>query len=193
MDERIAEVIAKLKADSNGLAFTGFISNAYVTHPSVLDGEIWCHAHAESSAKFSDGQRIQTSWIIEINACGESIWVETQNGSRYGIVSFAPLGWVYFSNLRRAHDRLVSAPIGPPVFDLPAQHHRQGQPISTALGKLAERRIERQGLESESKARGLKPARPKTSPDYMIRVAENARESIEALKRNGVNVIKHDE
>ena len=38
MDERIGEVIAKLKADSNGLAFTGFITNAYVTHPSALRG-----------------------------------------------------------------------------------------------------------------------------------------------------------
>ena len=121
------------------------------------------------------------------------MWVDTENGSRYGIVSFAPLGWVYFSNLCREYDQLSSVVIGRPVLDLPAQHYRQERRISTALGRLVENRIEHRWVEPESSARGLKPVRPKTSPDYMKRVKDEARESIEVLKRNGVNMIKHDE
>ncbi|WP_160108097.1 hypothetical protein [Pseudomonas izuensis] len=73
MNDRICDVIARLKVDSDGLAFTGFIANAHVTHPSVLEGEIWHHVHAETAGKFVDGHRIQTPGIIEIHVRGKSI------------------------------------------------------------------------------------------------------------------------
>lgn len=193
MDERIDEVIAKLNVDANGLAFTGYITNAHVIRKSVLEGDIWCHVHAKSSERFADGHRIQISWIVDIHASGESIWINTENGSRYGILSFAPLGWVYFSNLHRAYDQLDPVPIGAPSFDFHPLRHSQQPRGSGALGKVFERRSKREHLESKSKVGSPCRLRPETHLNYMKQMTEHAQESIKILKRNGVNIIKHDE
>jgi hypothetical protein len=195
MNDRISDVIARLKVDSDGLAFTGFIANAHVTHPPVLEEEIWHHVHAETSGKFADGHRIQTSWIIDIHVRGESIWVDTENGSRYGIASFAPLGWRYFSVLYRAYERLDPLPVGTPIFDLQPSLCRSEQAAATGgLKRIIERRLKRRLKESESNVGNLKPLRPiPKNSAYIKQMTEHARESIDTLKRNGVNIIKHDE
>ncbi|MBV6822811.1 hypothetical protein [Pseudomonas sp. PD9R] len=192
MNDGICKAIAKLRADAAGVEFTGFITNAHATHPPVLEGEIWHHLRAESSGRFADGHRIQTSSIIEIHVRGESIWVDTENGGRYGIASFAPLGWVYFSDLCRAYERLDPVPVEAPIFDLHHSCHSQIPVGSEVLGKVNERRLKQQRKEPESRVTNPKPSRPTTSPNFLKQMTEHARDSIETLKRNGVNVIKHD-
>lgn len=87
----IEEVIGRLRIDSNRKDFTGFIANAHVVNRS-LQGEVWRHQRAEPSGRFADGHRIQTSRVIEVHTAGESVWVETESGSLYGILSFTALG-----------------------------------------------------------------------------------------------------
>lgn len=192
MNDGISDAILRLRADACGLEFTGFITNARVPSPPVLEGEIWHHVQAKASGRFADGHRIETSWIANIHACGASMWVETENGSRYGILSFAPQGWIYFSNLRRTCDQIDPVPNGVPLFDLlPARHGSQSV-APGALGKIIERRLKRNSTESGREVRRAKPLRPERNPDYLKLLTEHARESIEALKSNGVNIIKHD-
>lgn len=192
MNDGIGEAIAKLRVDAGGVEFTGFITNAHISHPSVLGGEIWHHVRAESSGRFADGHRIQTSSIIEIHLRDESIWVDTENGSRYGIASFAPLGWTYLSDLYRAYVRLDPVPDEAPNFDWRHSCHSQRQVGSDALGRVIGRRLKREHEEPESRLKSPMPSRPIANSN-LKQVAEHARDSIETLKRNGVNIIKHDE
>lgn len=192
MDGFIRAAIAKLKADAPESEFTGFISNTRTPCPPSIEGEIWQHRYAEFSGKFSDGHRIQTSRIIDIHTHGDSLWVETENGSLYGILSFTPLGWLYFSNLHRAFDQLAPTPDGTPIFDL--RHKRESlRPLpSGGLKKMSANRVERERLQSGSKIGTGQALGPELDPDFLKKRIEETQASIAMLRRNGVKIVKHE-
>lgn len=192
MNGFISGAIAKLKADAPDLDFTGFISNARTPSPPSIEGEIWQHHRAESSGKFSDSHRIQTSRIVDIHTRGESLWVETETGSVYGILSFTPLGWLYFSNLHRAFDQLAPTPDGTPIFDLRHMRERPKPLPSGGLKKMMERRMKREHLQSFSKI-GMGQARgPELDPEFLKKRIDDTQASVAMLRRNGVKIIKHE-
>jgi hypothetical protein len=188
MNNEIGEAIARLVADAEGLKFTGFITNARQPNPPVLEGEVWQHIRAEASGKFADGHRIQTSCIVEIRAHGDSLWVETENGSRYGILSFAPLGWLYFSNLHRAFSQLDPAPEGTPIFDVNPSRRALPPLAIGAFREKIEQRLVRERMAPQQKVGTAKPFRPASNPDYLGERMESTHDSIAALRRNGVNI-----
>lgn len=192
MSDGISEAILRFRTDAGGLVFTGFITNVRVPSPPGLEGEVWRHIHAEPSGTFADGHRIQTSPIVYIHTCGDSIWVETNNGNRYGLLSFLPQGWKYFSALHRANYQIDPVADEAPVFDLHALKHGSKLVSTGPLGKIIERRLTRESAKFERKLGGAKPLRPYSTIDYLERVKQDAHESIEALKSQGVNIIKHD-
>lgn len=191
MNGEIGEAIAKLVVDSDGLEFTGFITNARLPNPPFLEGEVWHHIRAEASGRFTDGHRIRTSQIVEIRAYGDTLWIGTENGSRYGILSFTPLGWLYFSNLHRAFSQLDPVPAGTPIFDLNPSL-RALQPIeSGGLRYMAEKRRKRESTVARPKVDPAKPFRPESEKDYLKEMTESMQKSITLMMRNGTNIIKH--
>lgn len=188
MNNPIGEAITRLVADAEGLKFTGFITNARQPNPPILEGEVWQHIRAEASGEFADGHRIQTSRIAHIQANGSSLWVETESGSRYGILSFAPLGWLYFSNLHRAFSQLDPVPEGTPIFDVNPSRRCLPPLVTGALRKKVEQRLARERMATQRHIDTAKPFRPESDPDYLKERMASNRESIAALRRNGVNI-----
>ncbi|WP_134674884.1 hypothetical protein [Pseudomonas viridiflava] len=188
MDGFIRRAIAKLRADAPEIDFTGFISDARTPAAPALEGEIWRHRRAGFAGNFSDGHWIQTSNIVGIHARGDSLWVETENGSRYGILTFAPLGWLYFSNLHRAFDQLAPTPDGTPIFDLRHMRERPEPLPSGGLNKMMEKRVKREQLQSLCKGGSGQARGPALYPDFLKKWIEDTQASVATLRRNGVKI-----
>ncbi|MBC3239821.1 hypothetical protein HU723_11595 [Pseudomonas lurida] len=183
--------IAKLRSDSGCLDFTGFIVNAHICDTPTVKGEIWGHAGAGSSDQFTDGCLIMTSALIEINSCDSSVWVVTKDGSRYGILSFTALGWVYFINLYRAYDRLDQTPANTPRLFMPAFPGRHsGDEITPS--KLHVLKVKAELRKSEGRLKRTKPLRPEKDPNELKRLMEHVEATIDTLKRNGVTMNGHE-
>lgn len=183
--------IAKLISDSGCQNFTGFIANAHIKDIPIVEGEIWDHAGAGVSDQFTDGCRIRTSALIEIHSYDSSLWVVTKDGSRYGILSFAALGWIYFINMYRAYDRLDPTPANTPrlfMRDFPDQ--QSGEEITPS--KLRAVKIKAELGKLESRLKKPKPLRPAKDPNELKRLMEQVEATIDTLKRNGVAMNGHE-
>ncbi|ROM89384.1 hypothetical protein [Pseudomonas brassicacearum] len=131
MEESIDDKIAHLKHDSGIERFTGFVSYATVDQSETLSGHIWRHIDASKEGEFADGHKIITSPVVAIYGVKQSLWVETETGSLYGILSLAPLGWLSISALYKAHQRLESVPAHAPDFYL----KRSSDPLPPMKGR----------------------------------------------------------
>lgn len=183
MDDRTKAAILKLKADAVGVVFTGFVTNAKVQPPAMLTGEVWRHVLADGLGTFADGHRIETSDIVQVHSRGDSLWVSTRSGSDYGILSFAPLGWMYFADLYKAHQRLDPHPPGSPIWHMELPQER-------APGLAFERKgLVRQKTGPQAvRKRKRKLLGPEENTKYMDRMAVFVDETIETFKRTGVNI-----
>jgi len=188
MNDRIETEILKLKAGAPGVVFTGFVTNASVEPPAMLTGEVWCHVCADGFGTFADGHRIQTSDIVEIHGRGDSLWVTTQSGSDYGILSFTSRGWKYFADLYQAHHRLDPLPPDSPAFHILS-------PTGKALGLATKRaeRLKHAPAPLNRKARKQELLGPAQDPEYMYRMEAFIQETIATLQRNGVKTFSPDE
>jgi hypothetical protein len=131
MEESIDDKIARLKHDSGIERFTGFVSYATVDQSEMLSGHIWKHIGASEEGEFADGHKIITSSVVAIYGAKQSLWVKTETGSLYGILSLAPLGWLSISDLYKAHQRLDSVPAHAPDFYL----KRSSDPLPPMKGR----------------------------------------------------------
>jgi len=192
MNDYVRDAIVKLKGDAVGVEFTGFVSNARLPSPPALEGEIWHHIHADTSGRYADGHRIKTSPIVEIHAVGNSLWVETEAHSRYGILSFAPLGWIYFSRMYRTTDRLDPMPDGIPIFDMSHLVADSRMLVPGISKRFLERRVKPECTISKFKSRVKQHLRPALDQDYLTRMNDHAEECREVLKRGGVRLINHE-
>ncbi|SDU32515.1 hypothetical protein [Pseudomonas yamanorum] len=188
MDDRIEAAIFKLKANAGGVVFTGFVSNAEIKSPAMLTGEVWSHVLADGFGGFADGHRIETSDIVQIHARGDSLWITTQSGSDYGILSFTPLGWRYLADLYQADRRLDPQSPGTPVF------HMQSPTVET-FG-LVKKRCEENKLKFaplSRKARKHELLGPEGDTKYLKRMEAFVQDTIETLERNGVTTFRTEE
>jgi hypothetical protein len=187
MTDTIDEAILKLKADAANVAFTGYVTNAYVEHPSSLIGEIWRHVGADEFGKFADGHCIETSAIAQIHTRGKSLWVITESGSTYGILSFTPLGWTYFSHLYLIQNRLDPMAAGIPNFYMPSPTESHA-----GLGRAFLKRAKNVPAKNNPKILTRSLRGPEPDLDYIQRMSAHAQETRETLRRNGVKTIDHE-
>lgn len=187
MTDTIDEAILKLKADAADVAFMGYVTNAYVEHPSSLIGEIWHHAGADESGKFADGHCIETSAIVQIHTRGESLWVITESGSTYGILSFTPLGWTYFSHFYLTHNRLDPMAACIPNFYMPSPAASHA-----GLGRAFLKKAKKTPAKKDPKTVTRSLRGPEPDLDYIRRMTAHAQETRETLKRNGVKTTDHE-
>lgn len=184
MDDRTNAAILKLKAEAPEIAFTGFITDAEFRSPAMLTGVIWAHVRADGSGIFADGHRIQTSDIVHIHVRGDSLWATTRSGSNYGVISFTPFGWTYFSDLCKSSARLDPQVPGSPIVHLPI--------VSEITPGLAKRKTtpisEPAPLSGTSKKRGL--GRPEQEMDHKDQYAALIKEVTEMLERNRIKLDK---
>ncbi len=185
MNDRIQSEILKLKADAIGVVFTGFITHARVEPPAMLTGEVWGHVCADGFGNLADGHRIETSDICEIHSRGESVWVTTQSGSDYGILSFAPLGWTYFADIYKAHLRLDQHVSGSPIWDMTLSPERV-----PSVAKKPRKRPHREPESEEAEVRKREILGPKENTKYMDQMEVFVNETIETLEQNGVETFK---
>nr|WP_314531685.1 hypothetical protein [uncultured Pseudomonas sp.] len=190
MNEEISAAILKLKADAAGVVFTGFVTNVHIEPgpPAILTGEVWAHVCTDGFGTFSDGHRIETSEIVQIHASGDSVWITTQSGSDYGILSFAPLGWTYLAAFYQAHYRLNQLPPGSPTFHLvspPEQTFGLAKKLKDKP-KFAHVPLNRNTLKRELLG-------PQTDKKYMDQMEVFVQGAIETLKRNGMKVTSDKE
>lgn len=185
MNDRIEAEILKLKANAGGVVFTGFVANAEVKPPAMLTGEVWGHVCADGFGSFADGHRIETSDIVQIHARGDSLWVTTQSGSDYGILSVTPLGWRYLADLYQADHRLDPQPPGSPAF------HMQSPTVERS--SLVKKRCEKPRPESTPlgrKARKHELLGPEGNTKYLKQMEAFVQDTIETLERNGVTTFR---
>lgn len=178
--------ISRLIVDSRGVAFTGFVTYARMEPPPVLVGEVWRHASAEASGRFADGRRIHTSHVIEAHFAGDSVWVVTETGSAYGIISFAPLGWQWFGELMRMGDDRPFSPLcvihGEPLFTTPPSTPLESRPF----GDL-KRRNPASAREPSPGTGKRHPFRPPSDAKYVQQIKDHFDKSIAALRKHGVS------
>lgn len=187
MTDTIDEAILKLKADAAEVEFTGYLTNAYVEHTSSLIGEIWRHVGADELGKFADGHCIETSSIAQIHTRGKSLWVITESGSTYGILSFTALGWTYFSYSHWINDRLDPMAACIPSFHMPSPDESHA-----GLGRAFLRRAKNVPAKNNLKTLTHSLRGPEPDLDYIQRMSAHAQETRETLKRNGVKTIDHE-
>jgi len=70
---------------------TGYIINARIVACCCV-GQVYGHVRARADGWFQDGHTIRTSDIFRLEECRRHWICETESGSRYVIVSFAPAG-----------------------------------------------------------------------------------------------------
>ncbi|CRM50548.1 hypothetical protein [Pseudomonas sp. 58 R 12] len=190
MNDKISAAILKLKADAEGVVFTGFVTNAHIQpEPSaILTGEVWAHVCADGFGTFGDGHRIETSEIVQIHARGESVWITTQSGSDYGILSFTALGWTYLAAFYQAHHRLDQLPPGSPSFHMPSL------PVQTfGLAKKLKDKPKCAYVPLNRNPPKRELLGPQTDKKYMDQMEVFVQGTIETLKRNGVKVTSNKE
>jgi hypothetical protein len=177
----INAAIRRLQHDSGNLPFTGYLTNVRVEEPPCARGEIWRHVAAEESGKFADGHLVETSGIAQIEIRRQSIWVVTENNSRYGILSFAPVGWLYFSEMLQLNARLEPN-TEVPSFRMDLTSDDLPPP------KLAVRRARSSDDSGDrgSAGRKRKPGYPEIDPRAYQSRLDATEALIDALKQNGV-------
>lgn len=155
----IENVVSALNTDSGELEFTGFVTNARVIAQCALEGEVWRHRRASLSGEFADGHRIQTSRIVDVHVVNNSVWVETETGSRYGILSFSSTGLRDLLRLldKRAHRDVIGGC---------SVHEKTYEVTKAALSNTRPKRRPAAQLNSE----GRHPLRPPANPDYIPQV-----------------------
>lgn len=185
MNDEISAAILKLKADAAGVVFTGFVTNAHIEpEPSaILTGEVWAHVCADGFGTFGDGHRIETSEIVQIHARGNSMWITTQSGSDYGILSFTPLGWTYLAAFYQAHHRLDQLPPGSPTFHMPSPPVR-----AFGLAKKLKEKPKCESVQLNRNALKRELFGPQTDTTYLDKMEVFVQGTIETLKRNGVKI-----
>jgi len=187
MSDAIDEAILRLKGDASEVIFTGYVTNAYVEHSSSLIGEVWRHAGADELGKFADGHCIETSAIAQIHTRGESLWVITESGSTYGILSFTPLGWTYFSHFYVTHSRLDSVAACIPSFYMPSPATSH-----VGLGRAFLKRTKTVPKEHFPQPTTRAIRGPEPDLDYIRRMSVHAQDTLETLKRNGVKTTDYE-
>lgn len=188
MNDRIEAAIFKLKAHAGEMVFTGFVANAEVKPPAMLTGEIWNHVCADGFGSFADGHQIETSDIVQINSRGDSLWITTQSGSDYGILSFAPLGWLYLADLYQAHHRLDPQSPRSPAFQM------QSPPVNTSCS--VRKRPEKSEMKSAPLSRIARKHEllgPEGNTEYLKKMEAYVQDTIETLERNGVTTFRAEE
>ena len=181
----INDAILRLRSDAGDLPFTGYLTNAHVEDPPSVKGEIWRHIRAEPSGKFADGHRVETSRMVEIEVRGESMWVVTEQGSRYGILSISPIGWIYFSSILRINERLNPAPAQTPRFIMDLQAVDLPLPELRGLRMRSPKQPDPAAVANSSSIRRV------LDPSAQPPEVESTERLIEALKRNGVRFVTH--
>ncbi len=190
MNDEISAAILKLKADAAGVIFTGFVTNAHIEPEAhaFLAGEVWGHVCADGFGTFGDGHRIETSEIVQIHVSGDSVWITTQSGSDYGILSFTPLGWTYLAAFYQAHYRLNQLPPGSPTF------HMVSPPEQTfGLAKKLKDKPKSAHVPLDRNTLRRELLGPQTDKKYMDQMEVFVQGTIEALKRNGVKITGNKE
>lgn len=185
MNDRTQAAILKLKADAIGVIFTGFITHAKVEPPAMLTGEVWGHVCADGFGNFADGHRIETSDICEIHSRGESVWVTTRNGSDYGILSFAPLGWTYFADIYKAHLRPDQHVPGSPIWHMALSPEKV-----PSMAKKPRKRHSSEPESHDAHVRKREILGPKENTKYMDQMEVFVNKTIETLEQNGVSTFK---
>ncbi|MFJ5296714.1 hypothetical protein ACIQAL_09340 [Pseudomonas sp. NPDC088368] len=183
MNDEIRAAIAKLKSDAVSVVFTGFVTNAAVESPAMLTGEVWGHVCADGAGTFADGHRIETSDIVQIHSNRESLWVTTRSGSDYGILSFAPLGWIFFANFHKDRRHLDPLPPCSPAFAMVE--------MVNSPHRLAERPNERPSSVPASSKRKVPKSElkgPEENTRYMDSMEIFVQDTIDAFKKNGVDM-----
>ncbi|WP_277960735.1 hypothetical protein [Pseudomonas sp. RIT-To-2] len=185
MTPGVENAISQLITDSCGIEFTGFITIARVAPPPLLAGEVWRHVRAEPSGLFADGHRIQTSQVVEVHFAGDSVWVVTETGSRYGIISFAASGWQWFFNLMRESDRRPTSPEC-------VIHHEEVSPV-IGKGSLKPRSLKLPArpkvvpVDVDSSREGKRhPFRPPSDAKYLQQIEANFDRTIAELREHGL-------
>lgn len=176
--------IAQLLNDSANTTFTAFVENARLLDPPQLAGEVWQHARATAEGEFADGHRIVTSRIVKIHTAGESVWVATETGSTYGVLSFTPRGWEHLNRLQKTLTQTDNptqekrlSPNGQSTYKLPPMKPRRPQKPSP---KEIDPITGEQG-----------PFGPKFDPGYTERLAKEVREAYAQLMYVN-SLYKHD-
>ena len=186
MNDEIEALILKLKADAAGTVFTGFVTNAQVEPSAMLTGEVWAHVCADGFGTFADGHRIVTSDIVQIHSRGDSLWVTTRSGSDYGILSFTPLGWMYFADLYKSYQRLDLHVLGSPTWHMTLPPERV-----PGLATKSRQRVSREPHDAKALKRDR--LRPEENSKYMEQMEVFVEETIETLERNGVDIYRTNE
>ena len=187
MNAEIRAAIIKLKADAAGVVFTGFVTNADVESHAGLTGEIWAHVCADGFGTFGDGHRIVTSTIVQIHSSRDSLWVGTESGSTYGILSFAPLGWIFFSDFHQTRNRLDPLPPDSPAFRMARKRDE--------FPKLAKMLGERPVPESALPGRKILKRElrgPEENTKYKDQMDVFVQETIETFERIGVKIPRQE-
>ncbi|WP_411705283.1 hypothetical protein [Edaphovirga cremea] len=186
MNYEISAAIIKLKAEATGVVFTGFVTNAHVQPPAMLKGEVWGHVCADGFGTFADNHRIETSDITHIHVRGASMWVITQSGSVYGILSFTPLGWTYFADFYQAHHWLNPLPPGSATF-----HMSLAPNDPPGLSKRLKKEPRQQSVPLSRKELRRELRGPDTNTRYMDKMEVFIQETTKVLERNGMEITKH--
>jgi len=182
MTRDFKNAVSRLLADANGIAFTAFVTNARLDSPPAMIGEVWSHVKADELGRFADGHRIQTSHIVEVHAAGQSLWVVTENGSRYGIISFAALGWKWFSDLLRETKTPTAEPVCINLRERELSDLGQDSPTKP-LKRTAH-------ADPALQTQGRHPLRPPSGERHLQQYKTNFDKSIAELRRHGV-VVSH--
>lgn len=167
----IESIISALVVDSGNADFTGYVSNAHVVEDSLLSGEVWRHQRAAPSGEFADSHLIETSRIVRVYTAGTSVWIDTESGSKYGILSFTPLGMRDLLSLggQNGLDHPLSAR---PAADKEKSMSKQGP-----VGAKPKRRTA-----APAKNKGRHPLRPPANPDYIKQISEHFHRQLEGIR-----------
>ncbi|MEE4747329.1 hypothetical protein V2K65_10300 [Pseudomonas alliivorans] len=166
----IESIISALVADSGNADFTGYLSNAHVVDDSRLSGEVWRHQRASSAGEFADGHLIETSRIVRVYTAGTSVWIDTESGSRYGILSFTPLGMRDLLSLG-----------GQDGLDHPLSARPAAKEKSMSRKGLAGVKPKRRTA-APVKGNGRHPLRPPANPDYIKQISEHFHRQLEGIR-----------
>lgn len=173
----IEKLISNLRSDSNHIEFTGFVTNAHIIDTS-LRGEIWHHEKAEPSGRFADGHLIETSRIIDVETRGNSVWFDTESGSRYGVLSFSPMGMIHLASIRDVD----GFPFWPPKekHQYPVRKIKNGGTLKEFVSKRSKVR----SPESTSSH----PFRPKSDPAQIERYKAQFEETLKSINLNNTKL-----
>ncbi|MFK3973606.1 hypothetical protein ACI2KS_23080 [Pseudomonas sp. NPDC087358] len=183
MLETFEDAMARLRDDSGIESFTAYIADANIQPSLRLVGRVWQHVRVTPEGQFSDGQRIVTAVISLIRVSGDSIWIETETGGVYGIISFAPLGWTHIGSLYKAHQALEPGRPLKPDFIVDRLHDIDYSKL------FRPKKVTKASPRVPTSVDGHvgRPRRPQIDPQYPEKLASDIRAMVAQIATNTAN------